>query len=324
MIRQFKLYNSVGDTIDFLNNLDFFGVNPEGLGVSFSNSFYGANANFNLSSQMLNQGQFKIQILFGAETLESYQRYSEFINVLNKPPFTLEYETIVGKWHRDCELSELSKGEIGESNILIEDFILDFTTPFYKEIAEKIEIQPEQLNDGKIYVETPIKIVTQPEHHHEYDYEYDFVYGVPIKKKDGVIHAYSYDYVYEDYHNGSDGVFTINNESRYLNSSIGSPIEIEVEGPCENPYWQIKKGSRIIQEDGFFLTIPEGFKLVVSSIPQEQRAVIVAPDGTESNVYQQQDLSKSNFVTIPTGQSQLLFFNCTKVAFKYREESVVV
>ena len=46
MIRQFKIYNARGDMIDLTNNGDFLAFNPQGLGVSFSNGFYGANANF--------------------------------------------------------------------------------------------------------------------------------------------------------------------------------------------------------------------------------------------------------------------------------------
>lgn len=322
MIRKFSLTNAKGDLIDLLNGSDFFGYNPEGLGIEFDNEISQIGVHSVLSSSKVTAGAFSINLVIG-KSGNPYQKFAELVTFLNKEPLTLIYETDAGEWLRDIKLSNLTKSEM-QGNYLLETITFDYLSPFYKEIAESIEIQPEQLNDGKIYIETPIKIVAQPEHHHEYDYDYDFVYGVPVKKQDEVIHAYTYDYVYEDYHNGSDGVFTIKNDSKYLSDGTCSPIEIVIHGPCVNPYWQVKQGSKIVQEDGFNLTVPDGAKLVVSSIPHEQRAVIVDADGTESNVYQQQDLSKSNFVTIPTGTSQLMFFECEKVAFRYREESVVV
>ena len=295
MIRQIRLYNSKNDMIDFLNNLDFFGFSPEGLGVSFDNDLYGSNATFLSGGKALNAKQFTINILFGAETGESYQRYSEFVQFLNKPPYRLYYETDAGTFYRDCLLSELTKTELNEYSVLQESFVLDFTTPFYRWISESYEPTPDTVGDGKIYFDD-----TSGEHY------------------------YTYPYVYESDYNGKNGVFTIKNESVYIGSSIGSPVEITIYGPCVNPYWEVLLGSTVDQSDGFNLTVAEGYRLVVSSVPTEQRAKLIAPDGTVSNVYQQQDLARSNFVTLPEGQSRLIFHNVSTVKFRYREEWVTV
>ena len=103
-----------------------------------------------------------------------------------------------------------------------------------------------------------------------------------------------------------------------------SPCEITIYGPCVNPHWDIMHGTKVVQSDGYNLTVPEGYRLVVSSHPNRQRAQLIARDGTVSNVYQQQDLSKTNFVRFPVGRSKILFFNYDRVTFKYREEYVVI
>lgn len=135
---------------------------------------------------------------------------------------------------------------------------------------------------------------------------------------------YAYPFVYESDYNGKSGVFQIENNSVYIGSAKGSPVEITVHGPCTNPYWEILDGSKVLQSDGYNIDVPEGYKLVVSSIVQNQRMKLIAPDGTISNVYQQQDLSKSNFVTIPEGRTTLAFHNVGDVSFKYREEYITV
>lgn len=295
MIRQFRLYNSKDDMIDLLNNLDFFGVDPEGLGVSFDNALYGSNANFLPSGRALNAQQFTISILFGAETGESYQRYRDFVQFLNKPPYRLYYETDAGAYYRDCLLSELTKSELNEYFVLQESFVLDFTTPFYRWVNESYEPTPDIAGDGKIYVDN-----SAGEHY------------------------YTYPYYYESDYNGKNGVFTIRNDSVYIGASTGSPVEITIYGPCSNPYWEVLLGSTVDQSDGFNIEVAEGYRLVVSSVATEQRARLIAPDGTVSNVYQQQDLARSNFVTLPEGQSRLIFHNVSTVKFRYREEWVTV
>ncbi|NLH34500.1 MAG: phage baseplate protein [Lactococcus chungangensis] len=150
------------------------------------------------------------------------------------------------------------------------------------------------------------------------DMPVDFYSGKPSNN------YYVYPYVYESDYNGKSGVFQIENNSVYIGSAKGSPVEITVHGPCTNPYWEILDGSKVLQSDGYNIDVPEGYRLVVSSVVQKQRVKLIAPDGTISDVYQQQDLSKSNFVTIPEGHVTLAFHNVGDVSFNYREEYITV
>ena len=146
----------------------------------------------------------------------------------------------------------------------------------------------------------------------------DFYSGKPSNN------YYAYPYIYESDYNGKSGFFQIENNSVYIGSAKGSPVEITVHGPCTNPYWEILDGSKVLQSDGYNIDVPEGYRLVVSSVVQKQRVKLIAPDGTISDVYQQQDLSRSNFVTIPEGHVTLAFHNVGDVSFNYREEYITV
>ena len=146
----------------------------------------------------------------------------------------------------------------------------------------------------------------------------DFYSGKPSNN------YYAYPYIYESDYNGKSGFFQIENNSVYIGSAKGSPVEITVHGPCTNPYWEILDGSKVLQSDGYNIDVPDGYKLVVSSVVQKQRVKLIAPDETISDVYQQQDLSKSNFVTIPEGRVTLAFHNVGYVSFNYREEYITV
>lgn len=146
----------------------------------------------------------------------------------------------------------------------------------------------------------------------------DFYSGKPSNN------YYVYPFVYESDYNGKSGVFQIENNSVYIGSAKGSPVEITVHGPCTNPYWEILDGSKVLQSDGYNIDVPDGYRLVVSSIVQNQRMKLIAPDGTISDVYQQQDLSRSNLIAIPEGHVTLAFHNTGDVSFVYREEYITV
>jgi len=141
-----------------------------------------------------------------------------------------------------------------------------------------------------------------------------------------VIGRYTYDYVYGDFSSVWTGnTFNLHNESLYLGAGSGSPCKITIHGAMDNPSWEIYQGTQRIQNDGYFINIPAGYRLEVSSYPQDQYAVLVAPTGERFNVYQSQDMTKSNFVTIPQGESTLIFSpSDIKARVEYREERLLV
>ncbi|EHW6679226.1 phage baseplate protein [Listeria monocytogenes] len=142
---------------------------------------------------------------------------------------------------------------------------------------------------------------------------------------------YIYDFVYEeqDASGVNQNYFNITNDSVGIGADIWSPTAITIkakEGAVINPSWRLFVGSSEVQSDGYFLTIPEGGSLVVSSYPQNQFARIYNQDGSYYNVYSYQDLTKTNFISVPKGDSSLIF-NVgpeAEVYLIYREERLLV
>lgn len=286
MIRKFRLFNNRNDLIDFYENHNLFAINPVGLGVSLSHSYAGLNANFIHTGTSLDQGVFEIELLIGAGGNEAYQEFKNFGDFLEYSPYLLEYTTDAGTFYRECILKGLSKTEKTNEIILKETLSLECTTPFYTIQRGVITPQEDLEGDGKIY-----------------DYSFDYIYDEDV---------------------AIDNFYRLENNSIYLGTSIGSPIEIEVDGFCVNPHWDLYKDGKLIQSDGFNLTVPSGYKLIVSSFPQSQRAVLIAPNGEESNVYQQQDLTKTNFIVVPSGRTSLVFHTGEAIVrYKMREERVI-
>ncbi len=140
---------------------------------------------------------------------------------------------------------------------------------------------------------------------------------------------YIYDYVYEepeDYM--APNFFEFVNDSEYFGTGCNSPIRILIEAGTNsivNPSWNLFIGSKIVQNDRYLLTIPAGYTLAVSSFPEDKYARLYAPDGSWSNVYQQQDLTKTNFVKLPPGASTLVFsVGDAKINIEARFEKLLV
>ena len=459
-----KIYNAKNDLVD-LDDLDsIFSVSPEGFGAAIENNIFNAGASFKSSGIDMKASSLKLNLYFGlGDDNSEMVEYRKFVEFLNYPPYRLVYITEGTELFRDCILNEITKSDINTNQVLLEQVIFDFLTPFYREIAETYKPTSDTEGDGKIYAGTnkPRNLIANPnflnnmqdwsnmsdpegtyqlqapatdkptsnilkltssnnklssfrnawgllvkkgerisfrvdiktENNPDYDrpvirvgygtgeknYKYSDL-GITassssfktaaisfVVPEDGVFslklinqnlstigtmstyfrepmlirgdvsdmppdfysgkpsnNYYVYPYVYESDYNGKSGIFQIENKSVYIGSAKGSPVEITVHGPCTNPYWEILDGSKVLQSDGYNIDVPEGYKLVVSSVVQKQRVKLIAPDGTISDVYQQQDLSRSNFVTIPEGHVTLAFHNVGDVSFNYREEYITV
>ena len=459
-----KIYNAKNDLVD-LDDLDsIFSVSPEGFGAAIGNNIFNAGASFKSSGVDMKASSLKLNLYFGlGDDNSEMVEYRKFVEFLNYPPYRLVYITEGTELFRDCILNEITKSDINTNQVLLEQVIFDFLTPFYKEISETYKPNSDTEGDGKIYAGTnkPRNLIANPnflnnmqdwsnmgdpegtyqlqapatdkptsnilkltssnnklssfmnawglkvrkgerisfrvdiktENNPDYDRpvirvvygtgEKDYKYsdlGITsssssfktaaisfVVPEDGVFslklinqnlstlgtmstyfrepmlirgevsdmpvdfysgkpsnNYYVYPFVYESDYNGKSGVFQIENKSVYIGSAKGSPVEITVHGPCTNPYWEILDGSKVLQSDGYNIDVPDGYKLVVSSIVQNQRMKLIAPDGTISDVYQQQDLSRSNLIAIPEGHVTLAFHNVGDVSFKYREEHITV
>ena len=171
----------------------------------------------------MKQGEFSIDVVMGiGKSSETYQIYSTLSTFFNYPPFTLKYTTDkTDEYLRDCRLANFSKSEKSLNKMLNEELTLEFTSPWY------------QWDEGKLY-------------------EYKEQEG------DGKVYDYAYHYVYEDDIARTQRFFVLENNSVYFGLKDNSPLEIVVEATdlaIENPSWEIQVDSRVVQNDGYNLTI---------------------------------------------------------------------
>jgi hypothetical protein len=138
-------------------------------------------------------------------------------------------------------------------------------------------------------------------------------------------------YVYEEDFIKPRNFFAITNDSVYLDTSDGAPLEITIKATTEsifNPSWELRQGGEVLQTDRYFVEIPAGYSLVVSSDPQNQRVELLSNTGEVSNIYQSgaQDMTKTNFIRVPVGRYTLAFDtpDSAHISYELKKENVVV
>lgn len=293
MKRLILLTNSAGETLN-LSELDHLALKVNGLGFGMTHDQYadGPYSVHSKSEQKLED--CSISLLFGVNDRKAYESFFKFSAFLNHQPLIMSYQVDgVEEYLRDCRFVNLTKSERIEGLFLEETFNLSFSGPWYQWQEGSLAEYVNQEGDGKIYGE--------------------WLYG----------------YVYED--NFTDGryYFLLENKSQYFGLQSSSPLEITItagQQEIRNPSWAIYQDGKIVQSDGYFTTIKPNGSLVVSSSPGAQIATLYTPNDRPRNVYQQQDIAKTNFVKAPIGESLLLFENCAGATIRYRlrQEAVLI
>jgi uncharacterized repeat protein (TIGR01451 family) len=149
LIRKFVIRNNINQSIN-LNGYDIFGYNPQGLGLSFSNSYIPTGTTFIPLEQDVNLGKISLALLMGAIDDDGYLQFYQFANFLNEQPYTLEYSTDAGIFYRICQLSDISKTELTLERVMNESINIDFITPWFRDIGN-FDVVYDQEGDGKIY-----------------------------------------------------------------------------------------------------------------------------------------------------------------------------
>lgn len=113
--------------------------------------------------------------------------------------------------------------------------------------------------------------------------------------------------------NGTGGVFDLHNDSIYFGLQSESPLEIIIKGPAtgayKSPFWEIVgPDGKVISTDAYNLDVVAGQQLVIRGGFGKNRARVQdIATGIDIDAYQKQDHSKTNFVNVPLGDSQLRF-----------------
>ncbi|ACI00375.1 gp15 [Listeria phage P40] len=122
---------------------------------------------------------------------------------------------------------------------------------------------------------------------------------------------YRYGYIYGITPNDVKGIFNVNNDSVYMGLTDGSPCIITAYDPVSgitNPAVSVTVDGNITQSDRYVISIPNDYAWEVSSIDGTAYCVRYnRTTGVFENIYQYQDQTKTNFIKIPVGDSQVRF-----------------
>ncbi|SYW19475.1 phage distal tail protein domain-containing protein [Oenococcus oeni] len=139
---------------------------------------------------------------------------------------------------------------------------------------------------------------------------------------------YLFPYTYiESGRNLNQKAIPVSNSSEYFGLQNGSPCLITITGPTTtNVSWEVLQNGITIASDAFDVTLTDNQQLVVSSYPEDQYARIYNPDGSYVNISQYQDITKTNYILIPEGDSTIVFYidKTAGVQLTYKEERLLV
>lgn len=276
-MRKFTLINEKNQRFMLNGEQGIFLHSPEGLGIEQSTEFVGENGAYRLSNTELSQQKIQASFIFGnLYKTDAYMIFDDFIKFIQYEPLYLEYSVEYTTYKKMVKIVSLSKGEKQSANKLHETVVFDSLSSWYS-------IQ--ELRDDPSKNSVPADGFLLPT-------IFPFTFGTLSSER--------------------QTVFNINNSSLYLvnKNSRMSPVKIKISAidkEVVNPKWQILANSKIVANDGFDVTIPKGWFLEVSSLFQERTALLVDPDGNQSSVYQQQDVTKTGFVHVPLGESVIVF-----------------
>lgn len=266
------LVNSKNEELD-ITDLEVFLTNMEGLGVSIENEYLSVNGHSRLIGETIERQQLSGDLFISLGSFESTRIRNKLIKHLAFSPVSLRFQNDIGVYSRFVKLVKLSKNmKDFDLNEWVEQIELDFLSPWF---------------NVKKFSETQDK---------------------PAVSARGWVFPFAWPRVFTTRADDKTNTFNISNDSIYLTTEADrmSPVVVHIRGYCKNPYWEVFQNSQLVASDGFSMTVTEGYELRVSSLFQDQHALLVSPDGVESSVYQQQDKTRSNFVHVPSGRSTIV------------------
>lgn len=362
-VRKFKIINANNEVLDLMDK-DSFGYNPEGLGVSFDNSYYSAGPDFLDNELKYSMGKVSYYIALGYVSKDPYPAYSKMVSVLSKTPLTLQYDVPdVGTFSRDVRVRSIDKSELDKaSGLLISKLELDCLTPWYAwEEFGNMEPIPWVDGLGKLYANyynaPPPPIL---EHGNQgygpsaiYSFAYDNfnrLYGPGLKLSDQANKpeymsritgpSSVYPYTYQDDRTIGGAYLDIQNKSELFGAYKGTPIKVlmkAVHSDITDVSWSVRT---IINSNRYGsvkinTSIPRGYSLEYSS-DYRSRSIIMYNDLQQpvSDLTNYLDPSSSGFMLLSEGESEIQLsdsivqatggFNTGNISVSVKQERMTV
>ena len=362
-VRKFKIINANNEVLDLMDK-DSFGYNPEGLGVSFDNSYYSAGPDFLENELKYSMGNVSYYIALGYVSKDPYPAYSKMVSILSKAPLELQYDVPgVGAFYRDVRVKSIDKSEIDKaSGLLVSKLELDCLTPWYAwEQFGNMEPIPWVNGLGKIYSDyyhAPLPPI--PEHGNQgygpsaiYPFGYinfNRLYGPSFKKSEEsndpnyisrIIGPSSiYPYTYQDERTIGSAYVDIQNKSELFGAYTGTPIKIlmhAVNADVTDVSWTVRTVTNSNKYGSVKIntTSPKGYSLEYSS-DYRNRSIILYNNLRQvvSDLTNYLDPSSSGFMLLAEGNSELQIsdsiargtggFNTGNVSVSVKQERMTV
>ena len=277
-MRKFWLENSKGKLWnltpkDAFDKRSSFFADPDGLGIKTKITSYEVE-----NTCFIEDIETQSQTITGNLYFSNYEHFTNFIefvgNINTKTPMKLYYTTNGHAFDNPLE-SEWYKlvliNEITKSEI-------DYKTCFLK-CQVKFVCLSRWKKDKQIVLELNR-------------------YGDPLV----------YPYIYPYYYGGSNNLAVdIDNEG-----NLPTSCTIRVDAVTDTPFVRILQDGQIVDQAKYNLIINEGSYLIIDSNPSEQEAslyTLVDDEYVREDVYYigEKDYTYSNFLTIPSGKSTIIF-----------------
>lgn len=328
--RKFSLRNEAGDILALSEHrtTGIASINPKGLGIGFENTVENFSTAQIVKARRAKLPDFEIDIVLGMNWSNATPRklYMQIIEFFNKPPYTLIYNNDNGQFYKDVELLDMPMTDIKESQTIQETLKFTQTGLWYQEqvFVGSDPVLPRTEVEGYLYRQddklTAADIDKVGRAYNVKGKRVDFRGSndsMPSNDPDynvaeGVIFSANMTSA------SSAGVFDLHNDSIYFGLQDSSPLEVVVKGAglpdvppslMVNPWWEIVDGDgKVLATDMYLTKLARYEQLVVRSGYGRNAAYIVNTEtGARRDAYQLQDHTKTNFVQVPLGTSQIRF-----------------
>lgn len=362
-VRKFKIINANNEVLDLMDK-DSFGYNPEGLGVSFDNSYYSAGPDFLDNELKYSMAKVSYYIALGYVSKDPYPAYSKMVSVLSKTPLTLQYDVPdVGTFSRDVRVKSIDKSELDKaSGLLISKLELDCLTPWYSwEQFGNMDPVPWVQGLGKLYADyyhAPLPPI--PEHGNQgygpsaiYSFGYinfNRLYGPSFKPSTQAHNpdyisritgpSSVYPYTYQDDRMIGGAYVDISNKSELFGAYTGTPIRIlmhAIRSEITDVSWNVRTmaDSNKYATVKINTTIPKGYSLLYSSDYRDRSVILYdTMNRPVSDLTNYLDPSSSGFMLLAEGNSELQLsdsitqgtggFNTGNVTVSVKQERMTV
>lgn len=274
-MRQLKLINGLGETLDVTSRL-VFAHELSGFGYDRSETFRQIGDRFIRVNKKTNQNRISCKVFFApfyeVGDTDPYDKYFSFAKFCNIEPLTMVYTPNKDTYHRRVSLIRVDKGELDKTGSLIVDAEFVPHTPWYRIVRDQFIVGGSSTNP-LIWDDT-----TNP------------------------LGAMKWGVTWGDYN-----PMTLRIDS---DSWLDSPCKLIIHGNAVNPSWKHYVNGVLTAEGQVNTTVKSGARLLIDTTRDPYSISVLSVDGTPvRDAYDNSDFETERFITIKRGINSIAVTN---------------